>query len=213
MTISNTFSMLLVCIAASIGVASAEDYATDFNGTWRGSFQKVDPNLQSNALPDVTNHPEYLEFAIEISESSTRVYIQWDNAWQEIKPGSFGSLTHKTNAIIAATDSRFSQDGKIGWVETWNFTITAKDSDSLYAYWVRAVNNPHLVDGSSQDARFILSRFGTLQRSEPVSGSNVIQASTAAPGSDCLQSHLICGSDYKTFDVDLEAREKIERQQ
>ncbi len=195
----------------AFGVAGAAEIETDFNGTWRGEFQKIDPLIHNSALPDLTEIPEFIDFAIEISGDTTRVYIVEDGAWREVKPGSFGSVTHRTNAIVAATDSFFSADGQSGWVETWNFTLTMKDDDSLYAYWVRAVNNPHLKDGSSPDARFMMSRFGALQRSDPVLGKNSIQVTAETPDLICWQANSVCGSTEKRSDDTSKTNQKIDR--
>lgn len=204
------YSAIVFAVAALATGASAAEFETDFDGAWRGNLQMVIPLVDSNALPDVTELPEFLEFAIQISDDAARVYVFWDGSWDEVKPGSFGAVSHKTNSIVAATDSLLSVDGRVGWVETWNFTITAKDDDSLYAYWVRAVNNPHLSDDSSPDARFFMSRFGTLHRSDPVFGANKMQVSTVIPDSVCRQKDLACGDARKRLDRDLETNEKIE---
>ena len=111
----------------------------------------------------------------------------------EVKPGSFGAAYHETNLIVAAMDSAFAKDGRTGWVGTWNFTLTKKDADAVYAYWVRAVNNPHLTDGKDPEARFFFSRFGVLERGElPLDAGGVHQV-VETPIYQCNKSDAVCG--------------------
>ncbi len=211
MTTLKIIITFFISIATTIGMVGAAEFETDFDGTWRGEFQKIEPLIHSSVLPDLTEIPKFIDFAIEISEDTTRVYMVSDGVWEEVKPGSFGSVTHKTNAVVAATDSYFSENGQSGWVETWNFTLTMKDDDSLYAYWVRAVNNPHLNDGSSPDARFMMSRFGTLQRSGPVSGKDPVQLIAETPYSICGQAKSVCGNTGRRSDNTSTANQKIDQ--
>lgn len=201
---------LLSIIAATNSTVGAENFEKSLEGTWRGHLQSIDPQVQNDIFPDVADVPEFLEYAVEISENTTRVFVRVDGSWTEIKPDTFGLVAHKANAIVAATDSSLSVDGASGWVETWNFTITAKGDDSLYAYWVRAVNNVHLKDGSSPHARFMLSRFGVLQRSNPILDVDAVQASIEAPSDTCRQSNFLCGDERKYTDYQ-KGNEKIDQ--
>lgn len=200
----NIFKLLSAILCAKIAImaaACAADVDADFSGTWRGVLQKIDPLLHDVAFPDLSVVPEELEYAVEISENAARVYLLLDGSWVEIKPGAFGYVTHETNAVVAAMDSAMSEDRRSGWVETWNFTLTKNDGESLLAYWVRVVNNPHLVAGSTPDARFFMSRFGTLKRSSPIPDPNLVQVSSKTGRSQCLQENLVCGEALRQLDT------------
>lgn len=203
-----TFSISILMIMST---AHAENFQFDFDGTWSGKLQKIEPVQEISTLATSPQIPEFIDYAIEISGDKIQVYLNFNGVWSEVKPQSFGSVTHKTNAVIAAMDSAFSQDGQVGWVETWNFTLTAKDNDSLYAYWVRAVNNPYLDDESHPDARFMMSRIGVLQRSEPVMAVNALQVKANAPDTECRQADIVCGNIAKLSTTSTEFNQKTDQ--
>lgn len=202
------FFGFIFCAALMATGAMADQYDTDFNGAWRGSLYKIDPQIHSNALPDISAKPDALEFSIEIRNGTPHIFILHEDRWNAIKPGRFGIATHKTNAIIASIESAISEDG-FGWVETWNITLTEKDDGALYAYWVRSVNNPHLPDGSLPDARFFMSRFGTLERSDPVPDNNVVEASAQEVSSSCTQRDIVCSRPLMQPDETIKFNPKL----
>lgn len=59
-----------------------------------------------------------------------------------------------TNAVIFASSAGEDRDGR--WVETWNFTLTEKNSETMIACFSRVVNNLDL--GEAKDA----GKFGLL---------------------------------------------------
>jgi hypothetical protein len=211
MTLLKVIFGFVIALSAITQNAAAEDYNTDFNGTWRGSLQRIDTQIHSNALPDLTEHPDLIEFAIEISAGAPSVYIFQEGAWMEVKPDRFGLAVHKTNAILASMDSSFAEDSSYGWVETWNITLTEKEPGTLYAYWVRAVSNPNLPDGSDLSARFFMSRFGTLERSDPIAGANALQASAKVVSSSCMQSEIVCRTPIGNPGESVKFNPKIEQ--
>ena len=129
------------------------DFYGTFYGRWEGKFARVpepvfDPNPNTTPLTDI---------AFYINSTGVRVYLKPkpDGDWTEAKPGSFQIVSDATNAVI------FSISGDHGpshdptdWVETWNFTITHKERDSLYVFVTRAVNNfAHPYDYLSPNGR------------------------------------------------------------
>lgn len=159
-------SMLFACaiIALAPTTAASEDlYYGGYDGVWRGKLKISMLDLKSGApQPD----PSDLEFELQIRGNVVHVFSGADH--EEVKAGGFRIATHKTNAVIYTTDSAndvYDKTGVGGWVETWNFTATHKDTNTLYVSWVRAVNNylrPPWRDRKGQP--FVLSGFGELNR-------------------------------------------------
>jgi hypothetical protein len=100
----------------------------NLNGAWRGVLQ---PLHGSHLDPRDWN----LELKFFISAGLARVYIRRGEQWQEVKPGKFRITHHKTNAIIHSIDSGG------GWVESWVFSVSRHDRDSINVYGNRIINN------------------------------------------------------------------------
>jgi len=86
--------------------------------------------------------------------------------WKEVKPGAFRIATHKTNATVYALDSAsdvYDTSGSGGWVESWTYSLTHKDTGSLYAGYWRAVSN-YLKKPDEKSARFLTAAFGELRK-------------------------------------------------
>ncbi|MBH5391984.1 hypothetical protein [Bradyrhizobium diversitatis] len=80
---------------------------------------------------------------------------------EEVKPGSFQYQAYMTNAVIFASSAGEDRNGR--WVETWNFTLTEKNSETMIACFSRVVNNLDL--GEAKDAgKFGLLAVGELHR-------------------------------------------------
>lgn len=145
----------------------AEDalYMGGFNGTWVGKLRVVDPAAVDSTVGAGTAGKEF-EYAIVVSGTSAKTYFRKDGSWEEIKPGAFHVAAHKTNAIVYAIDSAsdvYDSSGSGGWVETWNFTLTHKNSTMLYVAWTRSVNN-YLKKPSEHGARFFIVAFGEMHQ-------------------------------------------------
>jgi hypothetical protein len=100
----------------------------NLNGEWRGTLQ---PLHGSHLDP----RDWKLELKFFISAGQARVYIRRGEQWQEVKPDKFQITRHKTNAVIHSMDSGG------GWVESWVFSISRHDSDSINVYGNRIINN------------------------------------------------------------------------
>ena len=189
-------SILALVLSASICVASRADaadlYEPGFEGTWTGALRMLDPNTH-NPMPlnfDM-NAPIRVEMSIEFKGGEARVLLKESDGWVEVKPGKFVTLFHKTNGVVAAIESNIAPDQSAGWVETWNFTLTHKDDGSLYAFWVRSVNNYAMPAGSNVSARFFMSAFGELSRS----GRTLVgqtQPGASTPSLNCAMTKSIC---------------------
>jgi len=120
------------------------DFYNGFIGRWEGDFRPVPSQVFSPRPPDApapnTENPPVTQMAFSISASSVQVYTRPVNGtWHEIKSGNWRMLTGLTNAVVFSITSGEDADG--GWVETWNYTITHKERDSLQVVMTRAVNN------------------------------------------------------------------------
>lgn len=113
-----------------------------------------------------------MHIRLVIQKNVAKVFLKYPGKWREIMPGQFNSKSHKTNAIVYAFNSSgdmYDKTGKGGWVETWNFTLTHKDKEILYGYFIKSVNN-YLLSYDSKDekgtiiGRFYRSAFGALKK-------------------------------------------------
>ena len=193
-------TLIAAALGASFSVAAAEEttnWDPGFEGTWVGTLKLIDPDLYNpvrTPREDKVTANKTMEVAIEVKGETVRVLLKDDSGWEEVKPGAFALASHRTNAIVATIDSSLALDRSSGWVETWNFTLTHKNDDTLYAYWVRAVNNYNVPEESHPAARFFMSRFGEIARSEPVPEAGRLTVSGARPRGFCAPEELWCGA-------------------
>jgi hypothetical protein len=194
------YAQLVAVFATSVfSGALAADYDQNFDGTWIGAIRMIDSSLYNPVeLPpeasSITARP--MELAIEIEGTAARVSYNVGKGWTELKPGAFSVMAHKTNAIVVAIDSNILDDESAGWVETWNLTLTHKDDESLYAYWVRAVNNYNIPAMTNPYARFFLSGFGELAQSAPIAGPGRITVSEKKyTARGCTHLQVSCDTD------------------
>lgn len=98
---------------------------------------------------------------ITIQGTSARVYAIYSDRAEEVKPGSFHMEQLMTNAVISATDSGKDNEGT--WVETWVFSLTQKDKDTLLVNFSRIVNNIDLPL-ENDHSKFAVAASGELKR-------------------------------------------------
>jgi hypothetical protein len=157
-------AVALSILVAGAHLASAQDlYYGGYTGTWQGKLKAADLAVL-DALVGVGKGEAEIRLVIE--GTNARVFVRGKDQWNEVKPGAFRAVVHKTNAVVYAIDSARDVEDKTGsggWVETWNFTLTHKDKDSLYALVVRSVNN-YLKPAGTDGARFFVSVFGVMSR-------------------------------------------------
>lgn len=121
----------------------------NLDGEWRGILE---PLHGSHLDPRDWN----LELKFNIYDGQARVYIRRGAAWQEVKPGRFTIIQHKTNAIIHSIDS-----GE-GWVESWVFSLSRHDRDSINIYGNRIINN--LMQPADAESRISYGATGRFKR-------------------------------------------------
>jgi hypothetical protein len=105
----------------------------NFDGTWQGVVY-----FDKEALLKETSTPAGgAAMRIDVHDPVVRVYFMENNVPTEVNAGTFHFAPVETNAVIFGTE----ESPKDGWVETWTFVVTQKDSDTLLVQYVRVVNN------------------------------------------------------------------------
>jgi hypothetical protein len=138
-------ALFLICSAP---VANSEadgprtvDFYGGFEGRWEGGVRSLPSQAFDPGSPgDQIVVPQ--EVALEISKDGVKVYLKQNGSWSEINAGQWRLVVGATNAVLFSitSDVRSNNDAS-GWVETWNFSITHKDRDSIYVVATRVVNN------------------------------------------------------------------------
>jgi hypothetical protein len=134
-----------------------------FDGVWQGviHFDKEAFLSKEGTPADGTT------FRIEIHGPVVRVfYIEptGPGELQEFMPGAFHIAPVISNAVIFGT--HFAPPSSLYWVETWVFTTTLKDQNTLLVQYSRVVNNvgmPPDQDGS----KFATRGYGEFKRVSP----------------------------------------------
>ena len=171
--------LIWTILAGSFVPAYAIDglYHGGYSGTWIGKLLWINPSSHEHSLilsSDWLLDREGMDIKILVDNDNTKVFFLYKGLWREIKAGKFVMKTHKTNAVLFALDSSIDvhdESGAGGWVETWNYTLTYKDANHLYVYFVRVVNN-YLRPYNYKDkngtiiGRFFRSAFGELEKIE-----------------------------------------------
>jgi hypothetical protein len=126
-----------------------------FVGLWEGSLAGFDgPDFFPGAGHEIV-------FRLFITPDAVHVFTQSEGEWKESKPGFFSQSQWASQMIISSITSGHDDEGV--WVESSIFTLVHVDSDTLQAYWVRAVNNLDLpLD--HPDHHFAWGSSGHLKR-------------------------------------------------
>jgi hypothetical protein len=151
-------------------IAADDPYYGGFDGRWEGTLRFVPAEAYD---PEIGYATESARYAFAIKGDTVSVYSNDGTGWEESMPGNFRIAMHKTNGVIFAHHSSIDdKSGKTyGWVETWNFTFTHKDENSLYVLFTRAVNNLGVpYDYRAQGAR---GRMLTIAHGEFVRAGSV----------------------------------------
>lgn len=147
-------------------------------GRWEGQLHPTSTQPFSPLSPEEATEAAAspgTPFAFSITADSAKVYTKAkDGSWSEVKAGNFHLLTAATNAILFAMTADLNTSTKTGgWVETWNFTITHKERDSLDVVWTRAVNNfthssdyNQKIENGYDTGRFFSIRYGEMTRAD-----------------------------------------------
>lgn len=142
-----TATSLPVSLENPIPSTASEDVLFNLNGEWVGIME---PLHGSHLDPRNWN----LELKFNINDGHVEIYIHRGDEWHEIKSGSFTITQHKTNAIIHSIDS-----GN-GWVESWVFSLSRHEMNSMNIYGNRIINNfMQPADASSRIAYGATGQF------------------------------------------------------
>jgi hypothetical protein len=134
---------------------SAGRDAGSFEGTWEGKLEVADSGWNKGSDPKRTKTAyEESSFKITIHGQNVRVYF----GETEIKPDLFHAQIYMTNAVVFASSAGDDRDGK--WVETWDFALTQKNSETLIVCFSRVVNNLDIAEEKTG------SKFGLLAAGE-----------------------------------------------
>jgi hypothetical protein len=106
-------------------------------GTWEGKLEVLYDSSSNDPESDKRVKAAYTKSPFRISINGQQASVYFGD--EEVKPGSFQSQSYMTNAVIFASSAGEDRDGR--WVETWNFTVTEKNSEAILVCFSRVVNN------------------------------------------------------------------------
>jgi hypothetical protein len=156
------FSILVFATAILFSFPSAGRDVGSLEGTWEGKLEVVDSTSKED--PDQYKRTkaavEDLLFKITIHGQRASVHI----GETEAKPTLFQAQTYMTNAVVFATDIGEDQTGQ--WVETWDFALTQKNSETLIVCFSRVVNNLDVPEAEN-DSKFFVVAVGEFRRTPP----------------------------------------------
>jgi hypothetical protein len=157
-----SFSILVIATGILFSFPSVGRDVGSFEGTWEGKLEVVDSTSKKD--PDHYKRTkaavEDLLFKITIHRQRASVYI----GETEAKPTLFQAQIYMTNAVVFATDTGEDQSGQ--WVETWDFALTQKNSETLIVCFSRVVNNLDVPEGEN-NSKFFVVAIGEFRRTSP----------------------------------------------
>jgi hypothetical protein len=140
----------IAILAISFLHSTAGQATSPLEGTWRGKLDIVD--TKGSASYDRTKAAiGDTPFTIAIHGQAANVYF----GETEVKPTSFQTQIYLTNAVVFASDT--GNQGGLRWVETWNFTLTQKDPETLIVCFSRVVNNLDLAEEVDHSKFYVLA--------------------------------------------------------
>lgn len=155
-----TFAVSNVLTSTAENVSKPEPQAPVFTyeGTWEGVLERSRVPDQYRVESSLNPH-----FAVRIvvHDGKAHVFYNKNDAWLEVKAGSFALLQRSTNAVLVSITSGVDTDGT--WVESWVFTLAPLAPDELRGYFQRLVNNADM-ERSKKDAVWGAFASGELKR-------------------------------------------------
>ena len=148
-------AIAVICSPASL--ARAADFGS-LNGTWEGALAGINGAGVSTAPAD------FGQMRIVIRDGIAQVFLKHNNDLEEVKPGDFQVVHYLTNAVVMSIDTGHDQDGQ--WVESWVFTVTQKDANTLLVQFCRQVNNLDMP-ANAKGSKFTIAAAGELRRITP----------------------------------------------
>jgi len=138
---------------------TAELGSNSLEGTWEGKLEVVYDSSSSDPESDKRVKVAYAKSPFRISINGQRASVYFGD--EEVKPGLFQFQAYMTNAVIFASSAGEDRDGR--WVETWNFTVTEKNSETIIACVSRVVNNLDRAE-TTDGSKFGLVAAGEFHR-------------------------------------------------
>jgi TonB family protein len=153
-----------------------------FDGSWEGDLIFLQGATLSQK--DQTT----VRYRISIQGMKVRVFVVRPEDAKEIKPSKFHVDFLMTNAVVYAMESGHDNEGT--WVETWVFTLTQIDKDTVLTNFSRMVNNLDLPLASDH-SKFAKEAAGKLRRiSDDNAGKPNASTNSAGPGTvDLCKEH------------------------
>lgn len=136
--------------------SAAGQGSRSLEGTWEGKLEVVYDSSSNDPESDQRVKAAYAKSPFRISINGQRASVHFGD--EEVKPGLFQSQAYMTNAVVFASSAGEDHDGR--WIETWNFTVTEKNSETIIVCLSRVVNNLDL--GETKDG----SKFGLIAAGE-----------------------------------------------
>jgi hypothetical protein len=143
-------SILLIATGILFSWPIAARDIGSFDGTWEGKLDVLDTKGSQSYNRTKAAYGES-PFAIAVHGQRASVHF----GETEVKPTSFQTQIYMTNAVVFATDTGYQSGHQ--WVETWNFTLTQKDSETLIVCLSRVVNNLDLAEGEDNSKFYVLA--------------------------------------------------------
>jgi len=154
-------AVLLLASGIAFPNPAAGAGANSLEGMWEGKLEVVYSGASKDpkSIERVKSAYAKAPLKIRINGQQARVYF----GEEEVKPGSFQFHAYASNAVIFASSAGDDKDGR--WVETWNFTLTETDAETIVTYLSRVVNNLDLPE-TKDGGKFGLFAIGELHRAE-----------------------------------------------
>jgi hypothetical protein len=149
-------AILLLVSGTAFLHPTAGQGSSSLEGTWEGKLEVVYDSSSNDPESDKRVKAAYAKSPFRISINGQRASVYFGD--EEVKPGLFQIQAYMTNAVIFASSAGEDHDGR--WVETWNFTVTEKNSETIIACLSRVVNN--LDRAETKDG----GKFGLLAAGE-----------------------------------------------
>lgn len=156
-------AVFIAILPLVLGIAflhpTAGQSSNSLDGTWEGKLEVVYDSSSNDPESDKRVKAAYAKSPFRISIDGQRAGVYFGD--EEVKPGLFQSQAYMSNAVIFASSAGEDRDGR--WLETWNFTVTEKNSKTIIACLSRVVNNLDRAE-TKDGSKFVLVAAGEFHR-------------------------------------------------
>ncbi|NIN64655.1 MAG: hypothetical protein GTO63_08120, partial [Anaerolineae bacterium] len=128
---------LLLCLfsAYSLSAETLEELSTKLNGEWHGELHPVDCD-EVGWPENAAGEPfDALPLQLVITDEHVDVLMLHEYEWRSVCDEPFQINRLGPNAVLSCLASRE------GRVESWAYSVTRTDRDSLRLFWYKVVNN------------------------------------------------------------------------